>query len=156
MILLSSCACLCPIHWGQVLSREWRCSWSSADRRCSNYIWVINSFIGFSEVPYIRCFTVITVWYQRQYILRIMHKFMLCYVLLWLGKDQFKPYPSGLLHWHWGIVKQPQRIWVNKSHGATRNSWYKHNKHRPYAYFMETLCTSLYSSVLLSWKKKSF
>ena len=25
--------------------REWRCNWSSADRRCSNYIWVINNFI---------------------------------------------------------------------------------------------------------------
>ena len=24
--------------------REWRCSWSSADRRCSNYIWVIGEF----------------------------------------------------------------------------------------------------------------
>ena len=29
-----------PIHWNQVLSRE-RCSWSSAERRCSNYIWAI-------------------------------------------------------------------------------------------------------------------
>ena len=28
---------LCSIHWSQVLSWEWRCSWSSADRRCSNY-----------------------------------------------------------------------------------------------------------------------
>ena len=27
------------IYWSQVLSREWRCSWSSADRRCCNYIW---------------------------------------------------------------------------------------------------------------------
>ena len=27
-----------------MLSREWRCSWSSADRRCSNYIWEINNF----------------------------------------------------------------------------------------------------------------
>ena len=34
----------------------------------------------------------------------------------------FYPYPSGLLHWHWGnhmiapvSVKQPWRIWVNKS-----------------------------------------
>ena len=36
-----SCSCLCPVHWRQVLSWEWRCSWSSADRRCSNYIWVI-------------------------------------------------------------------------------------------------------------------
>ena len=26
---------------------EWRCSWSSADRRCSNYIWVINNFIAY-------------------------------------------------------------------------------------------------------------
>ena len=41
MILVPSCSCLCPIYWSQVLSREWRCSWSSADRRCSNYIWVI-------------------------------------------------------------------------------------------------------------------
>ena len=24
-----------------------RCSWSSADRRCSNYIWVINNFIAY-------------------------------------------------------------------------------------------------------------
>ena len=41
---VSSCSCLCPIHWSQVLSQEWRCSRSSADRRCSNYIWVINNF----------------------------------------------------------------------------------------------------------------
>ena len=27
-----------------MLSQEWRCSWSSADRRCSNYTWVINNF----------------------------------------------------------------------------------------------------------------
>ena len=26
---------------------EWRCNWSSADRRCSNYIWVINKFIAY-------------------------------------------------------------------------------------------------------------
>ena len=31
MFLVSSCSCLCPIQWSQVLSREWRCSWSSAD-----------------------------------------------------------------------------------------------------------------------------
>ena len=46
------------IRWSQVLSREWRCNWSSADRRCSNYIWVINNFIA-QDVPYIRSFTVI-------------------------------------------------------------------------------------------------
>ena len=40
-------SCLCSIHWSQTLSREWRCSWSSADRQCSNYIWVINNFIAY-------------------------------------------------------------------------------------------------------------
>ena len=57
MIPLSSWSCLCPIHWSQVLSRGWRCSWSSADRRCSNYIWVINNFIAW-VVTYIRGLTV--------------------------------------------------------------------------------------------------
>ena len=47
MFLVSSCSCLCPIHWSQVLSWEWRCSWSSADRRCFNCIWVINNFIAY-------------------------------------------------------------------------------------------------------------
>ena len=37
MFLISSCICLCAIHWCQVLSWEWRYSWSSADRRCSNH-----------------------------------------------------------------------------------------------------------------------
>ena len=45
MFLVSSCSCLCLIHWSQVLSWEWRYSWSSADRRCSNYIWMINNFL---------------------------------------------------------------------------------------------------------------
>ena len=58
MILVSSCSCLCPIHWSQVLSREWRCSWSSADRRCSNYIWVIDNFIANLGASYIRDLTV--------------------------------------------------------------------------------------------------
>ena len=54
MILVSSCSCLCPFHLSQVLSREWRCSWSSADRWCSNYIWVINNFIAYYGATYIR------------------------------------------------------------------------------------------------------
>ena len=54
MILVSSCSCLCPLHWNQGLSREWRCSWSSADRRWSNYIWVINDYIADKCGSYIR------------------------------------------------------------------------------------------------------
>ena len=47
MFFVSSFSCLCSIHWSQVLSREWRYSWSNADRRCSNYIWMINDFIAY-------------------------------------------------------------------------------------------------------------
>ena len=60
MSVVSSCSCLCLIRWSQVLSREWRCSWSSTDRRCFNYIWSINSFIASQGVTYIKCLTVYT------------------------------------------------------------------------------------------------
>ena len=36
------------------VSRKWRCSWSSADRRCSNYIRVINNFSAQQGATYIR------------------------------------------------------------------------------------------------------
>ena len=54
MFLFSSCSCVCKIYWSQALSREWRCSRSSADRRCSNYIWVINNVIAYYHESYIR------------------------------------------------------------------------------------------------------
>ena len=41
-----------------MLSREWRCSWSSADRRCSNYIRVISNLIAYQCASYIRDLTV--------------------------------------------------------------------------------------------------
>ena len=47
-----------PNPLNQVLSRRWRCSWSSADRRCSNYIWLISNFIAYSGGFYIRGLTV--------------------------------------------------------------------------------------------------
>ena len=56
MLHVLSCSCLCPIHWSQVLGREWRCCWSSADRRCSNYIWLINNFIAYWGATCIRSF----------------------------------------------------------------------------------------------------
>ena len=56
VFLVSSCSCLCPIHWSQVLRREWRCSWSSAYRRCSNDIWVIKNFIAYLGANYIKRF----------------------------------------------------------------------------------------------------
>ena len=58
MFLVSSRSCLHAIHWSQVLSRERRYSRSSADRRCSNNIWVMNNFIAYSDASYIRDLTV--------------------------------------------------------------------------------------------------
>ena len=39
------CCCFFASDWNQVLRQEWKCSCCSADRRCSNHIWVINNFI---------------------------------------------------------------------------------------------------------------
>ena len=36
--LFKNTGCSLPASSSAALSREWRCSWSSADRRCSNYI----------------------------------------------------------------------------------------------------------------------
>ena len=59
----SHCSCLWVIDWSLVLSWEWRCSWSSADRRCSNYICVINNCAAYQGATYIRDLTVIwTSW----------------------------------------------------------------------------------------------
>ena len=59
MFLVSSSIWLCAIYWSQLSSGEWRCSWSSADRRCSNCIWVINNLIVYYGPTYIRDSTVI-------------------------------------------------------------------------------------------------
>ena len=58
MYLVLSCSCLCTIYWSQVLSREWKCSWSSAERRCSNYIWVVDNSIAYKGSSYMRDFMV--------------------------------------------------------------------------------------------------
>ena len=43
MFFILSFSCGFAIYWSQVLSQEWRCSWSSDNRQCSNYIWVMNN-----------------------------------------------------------------------------------------------------------------
>ena len=58
-IKISSCNCLWPIHWSRVLSREWTCYWSNADRRCFNYVSVISNFIALKDTTCIRCLTVV-------------------------------------------------------------------------------------------------
>ena len=44
--LVSSSSCICAIYCSQVLSPEWRCSWSSAEMRCSNDICMINNIFA--------------------------------------------------------------------------------------------------------------
>ena len=59
---VSFCSCLCPIHWSQVLSQDWRCNWSSADRRCSSYVWMMNNVIAY-QVAF--CIRGLTIWQER-------------------------------------------------------------------------------------------
>ena len=82
MIVISSWSRLCPILWNQVLSREWRCSWSSANRRCSNYNWVIDNLIAYYGATYIRDLTVMSLQIRRDksHIIHISRKTR--YVLL--------------------------------------------------------------------------
>ena len=78
---------------------------------------------------------------------------------LWLGICWCYPYPSGLLHWHWGNlmiapvpVKLPWGIWVDRPRESMGTSqwihviyypdcftippWPQHSKINPCAYFM--------------------
>ena len=82
MLLASFCSCLCPIQWSQVFSREWRCSWSSADRLCSSYIWVINNFIAYQGAPYMRDLTVTEQMRYRVWPIICAHNFVVPVMLL--------------------------------------------------------------------------
>ena len=73
------------------------------------------------NVRYIRLHGYMSCFHHIRSITRNIH--MACTgILLRFCTSQFYPYPSGLLHWHWGNhvtvpvpVKQPLRIWVNIS-----------------------------------------
>ena len=96
MILVWSCRSLCTIHWTQELCREWRCSWSSTDRRCSNYIWVINDYFAYKGASYIR--GLVVHFLECKWIsLKISLKIVLIIVLInnipalvqvWIGAEQ--------------------------------------------------------------------
>ena len=80
-----------------------------------------------------------------QYVPRNMHTVfaLLCFVVVihWL----IFPYPSGLLHWHWGNLtiapvpaKQPWWIWINTSCEFIMNDCITTTS-RPVAYSCQTL-----------------
>ena len=114
---VSSCSHLCPIHWSQLLSWKWSCSWSSANRRCSNYIWMINNFIANSGAPYIRGLTVYIISNPFQF-----HCFSNCYLhLCSFNSHFFYSLASIFLYVRWSDLPVVYtctgyvRLWVNKS-----------------------------------------
>ena len=135
MFLVSSCSCLCPIHWSKVLSREWRCSWNSADRRCSNYIWVINNFIAYRGAFYIRGFKVILQEYESENVVCQLSAILIrshCvkrryirYISLW---SHFQ-FTIALSLWY-SFVKIELYLWFNHKRWFVLNiyprSWVKH------------------------------
>ena len=103
MFLVSVCSCLCTIYWSQILSGEWRCSWSSADRRCSNYIWVINNLIACQSASYIKDLTVCLVYCEYFVVLRT-----LCYNSTLL-RDDFRLAPS---QWEMSLQSNALSHWL--------------------------------------------
>ena len=115
MILVWSCSCLCPIHWSQVLIREWRCSWSSTDRRCSNYIWVIHNIISCYGATYIRGLTVYGSCGPMKKLLNVIN--LACRTndnFQWLVKQNFLgPYGQWTLTLNMRGTKLSRFNWVN-------------------------------------------
>ena len=92
MFLVSSCSCFCPVHWSQVLSKKWRYSWSSTDRRWSKFIWVINNVIAYKGVAYIRALKVphirlihpCHVWQNMMLYLEMIFKISWCSYIVYM------------------------------------------------------------------------
>ena len=127
MFFVSSCSCLCPIYWSHVLSWEWRCSWSSPDRRCSNYIWVINNLIAHKGAPYIRD---LTVSLNPSHLWSVPHIWLHCRV----NAQRRGACPPCVLRHGWRHVAADLRKWGPPSSGhaitlarETMPSW-KHGK----------------------------
>ena len=96
MFLVSSCSCLRSTHWSQVISWEWKCCWSSADRRCSNYIWVINNFITYQGATYIRGFTLASAPEVLMWIETYVNNKQFLGIVFWTWLNQFHLIPLGL------------------------------------------------------------
>ena len=80
-----------------MLSGEWRCSWSSTDRWCSNYIWLINNIIAYKSVTYIRCLTVHTIRSNMTQVYRKQNDRTITHVINWPDSELTKDTPSPQL-----------------------------------------------------------
>ena len=97
-----------------MLNREWRCSWSSADRQCSNYIWVINKFIACLGVSYIRYLTVYVKYFLKRKCIwkspwqNLVH--LVQALMCWKsGTDQVK-YSSNVFRFFFSTKYSPQFV----------------------------------------------
>ena len=136
MFLVSSYSCLYPFHWSQVLSRAWRCSWSSADRRCSSYIWVINKFIAYKDATYIRGLTALLHALYSMLIQLIKDapailNFDLCTVFYMIFINSVFPPATrhNQLCWQENSRLPPCRPWSPCSHRTQQKAW--GGKHLP-------------------------
>ena len=119
MFLVSSCSCLRSIHWSQVLSWEWRCSWSSADRRCSNYISVINNFTAYQGATYIRGFTV--------YHLNLLQGCEIWARFLSLAQSRLTLYSVNHRPGYWSNLPcdWPSTAWAYSEQETENGPWYR-------------------------------
>ena len=111
MFLVLSCSGLCAIYWSQLLSGESRGSWSSANRRCTNYIWVINNFIAYKGVTYIKylmvgCHDVVTLSNSLTWCYpgTMITKFNWCHVTLQLINIFFNSLAPGRFEWNFRYI----------------------------------------------------
>ena len=88
------------IYLSPVLSWEWRCSWSSANRRCSNYIWVINNLIAHQGAAYIRDLMAIT--YSCPLSIHIIMK-----LITPSNQPPVSTHKSLATDWAWGCRSEP-------------------------------------------------
>ena len=89
--------CSYQIYWSYGLSQECRCSWGRADRRCSNYIWVINNFNVYQGTSYIGGLTVLIIY---------------CGKFGWGNMSHPSHVFSYFVHWNWGTRCQWQYSWM--------------------------------------------
>ena len=142
MFFVSSFSCLCAIYWSQVLSREWGCSWSSADRRCSNYISVINNFITYWGATYFGDLTVVS-WHSSAVLVRFGNgQVTSSYTLVHIWS-----------HIHAVTLGQRLSVWMNYDYricGYNYSCKTTHTKQFPYV-AIETLSNRVYSEKII-WK----
>ena len=155
MFLILSCSCLCPIHWSQLLSWEWRCSWSSADRRCSNYIWVSTILLPtkvrliLEVLRYQWYIHKIAVWLFTD----MRNSNFTCYREMWHTTNNYMCSPPQLLT-HWGWDKMAVIFQTTFSNAFSRMKIYGFRLRFHWSLFARVQITIFPASVqIMAWRR---